>query len=159
MLRSWTDHDAPAALRLWGDARVMAHVEAPLADLDAAMRCVRAAQAAERDHGVCLWAVATRDDAAIIGACGLHRLDQQTLELAFHFVPTVWRRGYATEAARAVVTDAVEDPKLARIVAWARPENAGSLGVLRRLGFTALGPDPTQDDELGFELRADQLRP
>ena len=30
---------------------------------------------------------------------------------------------------------------------------------LRRLGFTALGPDPTQDDELGFELRADQLRP
>ncbi|MBV9439023.1 MAG: GNAT family N-acetyltransferase [Candidatus Eremiobacteraeota bacterium] len=59
-----------------------------------------------------------------------------TVELGYSVIPAFQRRGYASEAAEALVRWAFRDPRVQRVVAETFPELEGSLGVLRRTGFT-----------------------
>ena len=57
--------------------------------------------------------------------------------------PAHWGRGYATEAARAMVSYAFEELDLARIVATTEHSNLRSIAVMRRLGMTIeRNPEP-----------------
>ncbi len=60
------------------------------------------------------------------------------VEVGWHLHPDCWGRGYATEAAQAVVERAfgVGVPEVYAVV---RPGNAASLAVCRRLGMQPLG--------------------
>src|SRR6185295_5606905 len=49
--------------------------------------------------------------------------------------PSMQRKGYASEAARALVQYAFDHLKLARIVAGTEHANVGSIAVMRRLGM------------------------
>ena len=69
-----------------------------------------------------------------IGLDGSHR-DQREGELGFVIHPDHQRRGYATEASRAVLRMGFEELGLHRIIARADPRNAGSVGVMERLGM------------------------
>lgn len=100
-------------------------------------------------------AVVLRTDGTLIGACGyvpcLAPFDQlpvfqsagqeasglSTTEfgLYYAFAPAYQRRGYASEAAGALVSYAFDVLKLKRIVATTTYDNAGSIGVMRRLGM------------------------
>jgi RimJ/RimL family protein N-acetyltransferase len=61
------------------------------------------------------------------------------VEIGWHFHPDHWGRGYATEAAKAVLSHAFTELGLARVNAVAYAENAASFGVMRRLGMTRQG--------------------
>ena len=50
--------------------------------------------------------------------------------------PEQWGKGYATEAARALVAYGFEELELARIVATTEHDNLRSIGVMKRLGMT-----------------------
>jgi predicted acetyltransferase len=50
-----------------------------------------------------------------------------------------WNRGYATEAARAVLDEAFGALTLKRVVATVHEANTASRHVLAKLGFTAAG--------------------
>ncbi|SCE93128.1 Acetyltransferase (GNAT) domain-containing protein [Micromonospora haikouensis] len=71
-------------------------------------------------------------------------------------------RGVATDGVRRVLGLARDPYGLRRLVASADRENAGSLGVLRRTGFTAVG-EVLLDGRPGVrhvrELGCDQARP
>ena len=56
-------------------------------------------------------------------------------ELGYTFDAAVWGHGYATEAAGAVFRYARERLGLTRIISIIHAENAGSLGVARKLGL------------------------
>jgi RimJ/RimL family protein N-acetyltransferase len=87
-------------------------------------------------HGFGLYAVATRDAAQVTGICGLLRRDWlDEPDLGFAYLPRFRGRGYAIEAARAVLDDAAGRLGLARITAIVSPENERSLRVLAKLGF------------------------
>lgn len=60
------------------------------------------------------------------------------VEIGWHFHPDSWGRGYATEAAAAVLVAGFESG-LDRIVAVTHRENVASQAVCRRLGMTHLG--------------------
>ena len=60
------------------------------------------------------------------------------VEVGWHLHPDCWGRGYATEAARAVVERAF-GAGLPEVYAVVRPGNAASLAVCRRLGMEPLG--------------------
>ncbi|MEV0719508.1 GNAT family N-acetyltransferase, partial [Asanoa sp. NPDC050611] len=60
------------------------------------------------------------------------------VEIGWHLHPDAWGRGYATEAAQAILDDAFSRG-LAKVVAVTDPDNQASQAVCRRLGMTHLG--------------------
>lgn len=56
--------------------------------------------------------------------------------LYYAFDPAYWRRGYATEAARALIDYVFATMNMQRVVALTDFENFGSQGVMRKLGMT-----------------------
>ncbi|HEY0607179.1 MAG TPA: GNAT family N-acetyltransferase [Herpetosiphonaceae bacterium] len=100
-------------------------------------------------------AVVLCSDGTLIGACGyvpcLAPFDQlsgfqsthqestglSTAEFGLYYAlsPAYHRRGYASEAAGALVRYAFDVLKLKRVVATTTYDNVGSMGVMRRLGM------------------------
>ena len=75
-----------------------------------------------------------------MGEAGLQYLeDGPDMELGYTLARAAWGRGYATEAAGAVLRWAFAGLRLHRMVAVADPANAASLRVLEKLGMTRLG--------------------
>ncbi len=71
-----------------------------------------------------------------VGICGLIKRDSlEDIDLGFSLLERFWSRGYAAEAAAAVLRDALEVRKLSRLVAIVAPHNAASVRLLEKLGF------------------------
>jgi RimJ/RimL family protein N-acetyltransferase len=69
----------------------------------------------------------------IVGVCGFQRLaNGPIIEIGWKLSPDYWGKGYATEAARAVLKRG-HDEGLARIVAVINPRNRRSIAVANRL--------------------------
>ena len=86
-----------------------------------------------------------------IGMCGLLKREAlDDVDLGFAFLPEFWGKGYAREAAAAVLSYARNSLRLSRIVAITTPNNDASRRLLERVGFelersVRLGAD---DEEL-----------
>jgi len=100
-----------------------------------------------REHGYGRFLV-WHDD-AFVGIVGLSRFDFDAgivpgIEIAWRLVFDQWGRGYATEAARAVLRDGADrvnlDPR--SIIAVTTPSNVRSRAVMERLGMVR-SPDET----------------
>lgn len=63
------------------------------------------------------------------------RLNTCEFGLFYAFSSAYHRQGYATEATRAMIAYAFEELNLRRIVATTTYDNAGSMGVMRRVGM------------------------
>ena len=71
-----------------------------------------------------------------MGEAGLQLLEAgPDVELGYTLARAAWGRGYATEAARAVLRWAFAGLRLPRVVAVADPANTASLRVLEKLGM------------------------
>ena len=57
------------------------------------------------------------------------------LNLVYRFVPEVWGRGFATEAASAIVSRALDELPERTIVARVRPDNRSSQNVAMKAGL------------------------
>lgn len=85
-------------------------------------------------YGLCL--VVEKETAAPAGICGLiHRDSLSEVDVGYALLPSFHGRGYATEAARAVMADGRNRLGLQRIVAFCSPDNAASVHVLEKLGL------------------------
>lgn len=81
------------------------------------------------------------------------------LRLGYWLVPDARRRGLGTEAIRLVSRWALLENEFHRLVARVKPDNAASLALLRRLGFSEEGVlrewlwiDDTAHDAIQFSL-------
>jgi RimJ/RimL family protein N-acetyltransferase len=91
-------------------------------------------------HGVGMWVVRHRLNAAFLGITGFdERPDGLGIALRFAFVPEAHRRGYASEAAGAALRFAHERAGLVRVVAVARADNVASRQVLGGIGMRECG--------------------
>ena len=70
------------------------------------------------------------------------------VEIAYGIVPSFEGRGYATEAARALVEYAQRDDKVQQIIAHTLPEANASTRVLRKCGFAFAGEVMDPEDGL-----------
>ena len=85
------------------------------------------------------WAIKEKSSGMIVGAACLQHLanvDGAPLEIGWRLVPDHNGKGYATEAAKAIVDYAVEQVGATYLVAVADPENIPSQRVMQRLGMT-----------------------
>jgi RimJ/RimL family protein N-acetyltransferase len=140
LLRRWRTEDRAPFAVMNGDARVMEHFPkvATVAESDAQVERIEAHFAA---RGFGLWAVEIPGVAPFIGFVGLN-----VPRFEAHFTPCVeigwrlavehWGRGYATEAARAVLDVGFEQVGLTEIVSMTVPANVRSRRVMEKLGMT-----------------------
>jgi RimJ/RimL family protein N-acetyltransferase len=84
------------------------------------------------------WAILLRETGAILGGIEL-RVDGHRGELGYALARPAWRRGYATEAARAVVETALAAPAIQRVWAYVDVENVASGRVLEKAGLAREG--------------------
>lgn len=64
---------------------------------------------------------------------GPHK-DGTDYEISYQFYPTSWGKGYADEALQVVISHALRDAGLTRIIAETQSANLASCRVLRKLG-------------------------
>jgi [ribosomal protein S5]-alanine N-acetyltransferase len=81
------------------------------------------------------------------------------VEIAYGVVPSREGRGYATEAARALLHFAAADPRVKTIRAHTRPEPNASTRVLAKCGFVHIGPvvDPEDGPVWRWERSAQHI--
>ncbi len=86
--------------------------------------------------GFGLYLVELKEDGSSIGICGLIKRDSlEDVDIGFAFLPKYWGKGYAYEAASAVMEYGKRALGLRRIVAITSTENYVSGKLLERLGF------------------------
>ncbi|EAV9810459.1 GNAT family N-acetyltransferase [Listeria monocytogenes] len=77
----------------------------------------------------------------IIGTCGFNYIDHENhrAEIAYDLGTRFWKRGYATEAVKALIEWGLESFDLHRIEAKVDPRNTASITLLDKLGFLEEG--------------------
>jgi ribosomal-protein-alanine N-acetyltransferase len=94
-----------------------------------------------------LWFVRERACDCIIGSAGFKGKPDWhgVIEMGYGISPTFQRRGYATEAARALTHWAFRQPRVKRLTAECLHDNIASRRVLEHLGMHFAGPDGDYD--------------
>ena len=92
--------------------------------------------------GYGVWLVLDAARAEVVGTAGLRSLEDLGLEIFYSVAPGSWGRGYATEAALAVVEHALGSLGLPEVLAEVDEGNAASVAVVKRLGMTAFAVVP-----------------
>lgn len=136
--RRWHAADLPLAIGLWGDPNVTRFIDAR-GRLDLAQVQERLAReiACESEHGIQYWPLFRLEDDGHVGCCGLRPRDPaaRVYELGVHIRSALWGKGYAQEAARAVIGYGFERLAASALFAGHNPGNHDSRRLLQKLGF------------------------
>lgn len=140
-LRSATPEDAPLLLRLFNTPEVRKYLSAgPEWTIDRARQAVENRRELEAKRGFAQLIVRKRDTGEFIGNAGLHPiLGGSEIELLYHYLPTAWGKGYATEAAVALLDYGFRSIRLEKINAACIPQNVGSWRVMEKAGMRYVG--------------------
>jgi RimJ/RimL family protein N-acetyltransferase len=136
--RRFREDDLELARGLWGDPRVTALIDARGA-LDEAMVRAKLEEELERARttGLQYWPIFLREGGEHVGVAGLRdkERDRGVLEIGFHLRPAFWGRGFAKEAALAVIAFAFDELEARALFAGHNPKNDASRKLLLALGF------------------------
>lgn len=100
---------------------------------------IRRVQARWDKYNFSWWAIKEKSSGVIVGAACLQHLanvDGAPLEIGWRLVQEHNGKGYATEAAQAIIDYAAEQVGANYLIAVADPENIPSQRVMQRLGMT-----------------------
>ena len=150
VLDELTTDDAEFILELVNEEPFVRHIgdKGVRSRTDACQYILTGPVASYEKHGHGLYRVALKEDGVPIGICGvLKREGLEDPDLGFAFFERCWHRGYAFEAAAAVVEHARETLGLGRILAITSPENVASIRLLARLGFVFEGETRLPGDQ------------
>ncbi|MCR9135534.1 MAG: GNAT family N-acetyltransferase [Alphaproteobacteria bacterium] len=146
-IRNWRDEDLDLMHVINSDEDVMAffprrRTREQCADLLQVLK----KEISETGYG--FFALERKDTGEPIGFCGLAMpriepiLPEGTVEIGWRLATPHWKKGYATEAAMAMLKLGFTERGLEEIVSFAVFNNQRSLAVMERIG---LKPDPSRD--------------
>jgi RimJ/RimL family protein N-acetyltransferase len=139
-LRSWQERDRDLFREINADPKVMeffpfrrSHEEADL--------LFERVNTMILEEGLGFYAVEVKEEAEAVGFCGLAPANmpgifpQETIEIGWRLATRFWSNGYITEAARALLTQGLEQNGLRAIVSFAVATNHRSTAVMERIGM------------------------
>jgi [ribosomal protein S5]-alanine N-acetyltransferase len=130
--------DAPFLVTLLNEPSFLEHIgdRAVRNEADAARYLRDGPFAMYERYGFGLWHAARRADGVAVGMCGLLKREiLPDVDLGYAYLPAFWGRGYAHEAALAVLRHAAAKFGLERVVAVVSQDSAASIRVLEKLGM------------------------
>jgi len=141
-LRQLTHDDADGIMAIFGSPEVLRYLNNPPVDTRAkAIGLIDWLNGLYQNHDSVQWGISLHDDDRLIGMCGNYAWDRENrhVEIGYHIVPALWRHGYATEAARAVIAWSFDHLDVHRIQADCTDGNIASERVLLKCGFKVEG--------------------
>jgi RimJ/RimL family protein N-acetyltransferase len=112
----------------------------------------------QREHGHTLWIVERNADRALLGFCGLKRVNAPgapntgDFEVGWRLREDVWGQGFAKEAAIASLDLAFGKFGAPHVVALTVEGNESSRGLMKRLGMIRRPDMDYEDDRFGPEM-------
>ena len=139
LLRRWRDDDREVLARINADPEVMRYRFKPLTRQETD-ELIDEFEASFDEHGFGLWAIERTVDRQLLGYVGLEVAGDDApyrplIHIGWHLAADAWGRGYATEAATAVLDHAFDELVLAELIAHTTAPNERSCAVMRRLGM------------------------
>jgi RimJ/RimL family protein N-acetyltransferase len=157
-LREWDEQDEVRFYAVMNRPEVMEHlggVQTPEEWSAAYQRVV----GFQRDFGHTFWIIEERDSGAILGFCGIKRVNAPGAgdltgkhEIGWRVVPESWGKGIAKEAAIASMDLAFDRFDAPQVIATTVPANAASQGLMQRLGMKRREELDYVDTRFGPEL-------
>ncbi len=146
MLRPWWDDDWERMAAISADPETMRYYPAPLSREESDRAMARMLVQTMQD-GFGPWAVEAPRVATLIGRVGARRVKSglpcaPCVEVVWRIGQPWWGQGYATEAARAAISDVFEVQGVAEVVAVTAMDNRASIRVMEKLGMER---DPAED--------------
>lgn len=97
----------------------------------------------QEKHGFSSGNVFEKETGEFVGRAGLIYVelkdDQPDIEVGYLLYKQFWNRGYATELAKAILNWGFKNLSIDKLVANVRPENSGSINVLKKIGMSYVG--------------------
>ena len=145
LIRPWRHEEAPRLLDLLSRMEVMKWLgdgePVLMKDLDEAHSRIDRYDGRSAEPPLGIWAVERVEDGTVVGTVLLLTLpnaEHGEVEIGWHLHPDSWGRGYATEAARAVLAHGFA-AGLPEIIAVSHTDNHPSQAVMRRIGMEDRG--------------------
>lgn len=138
LIRSLQLSDAAPLAAIWTDPQVTQFMGGPR-DRAEVQRWLEEDALLPDPPEIDLWPVVEKSSGRVVGHCGLTEKEvdgQNEVELVYVLEPGSWGKGYATEAASAMMRYAFEELGLPRVIALIDPRNAPSERVALKLGMT-----------------------
>lgn len=107
-------------------------------DEDEAKTQIQRRMALFEERQIAKFPIFLKESGEFIGTCGLEPVEIEgkgDVELGYRLCLRHWGRGYATEAAAAVLEHGFGKLRLRKISAFVLPQNRASLRILGKLGF------------------------
>lgn len=153
LVRTWDiERDLDDAFEIYGDEETMRFIPGGVRDREGTRETLnRMVQRADAE-GFGIWPVVHKADGRVIGACGVFYIPEHApdVEIAWVFSKNYRGSGYATEAARAVASFAIEKYHLPVLYAIIHEDNEPSIRLAGRLGMAPSGKIHAYGRELGL---------
>jgi len=138
-LRPVTVSDTALMLAIWNDPAFIRNVsDRGIRTVEQAREAIEGgAQKLFDDHGYGPYCMALKSDGNMIGICGIFKRENlDDPDIGFGVLPDYCGKGYAGEAAAAVVDYARGELGIGVLTAIVSPTNAASIGLIEKLGLT-----------------------
>lgn len=139
-LRPWTEDDYAPFWTMSSDPRVYEFLP-PFADRNACDVFADRLRGDFERRGWGFWVLEHKESGGFMGIAGMHEpgpefgVGRPCVEIGWRLNPAFWGKGFATEAARAVMRFAFTELRLDELVSFTAVANTRSFGVMERLGM------------------------
>lgn len=140
ILRETKLADAPAIFQIFADDEVTKYHDLETAtNLEQVQFLIeRRAERFKNQQGI-RWGIARKEDNVIIGSCGYGIKNSFQASIGYELAREYWRKGFMTEALRAIIQWGFYQLYLNRIEAFVMLENIASIKLLENLDFVEEG--------------------
>jgi len=154
-IREITVEDAQFVLRLVNEPSFVSNIgDKGLRSLDDAKRFILEGYWTNQERsGYGMFLVELKGGGHSIGGCGLlYRKVLDVTDIGFAFLPEYWNRGFAYEAAEAILDYGHSTLGVNKIVGLTSADNLGSINLLKKLGMDYEKTVKMSDDDPGTVL-------
>lgn len=139
ILREMIPEDIDFLYKIDTDREIMKYYNTPIKKYhEVVERLNNIISAYKQYKGLGIWMAVNKEDSQPLGILALKHIEHNpnnVIEIGYKFDKIYWNKGYAIEAAKAVLEYGFEKMNLDRIVAVANPNNANSIKVMTKLGM------------------------
>ena len=152
VLREYTFDDFDSLYEILSDKETMKHYPAPF-DEEKVRGWIQWNIENYAKYGFGLWAVVLKETGEMIGDCGItiQNIDDELLpEIGYHIHKKYWRKGFGSEAARAVRDWAFENTKYDCLYSYMKYTNIGSYSTAIANGMKKIKEYPDEKNIVSY---------